>query len=110
MSHPDPSPGRCPCNGPAPEDGGVGSAPRDLPRVPLSALTAGGSAVLCHVGNGAEVSDRLADLGFVPGTRVRVVRLAPLGDPIELCLRGTHFCLRSDEADTIWVHPARGRP
>jgi ferrous iron transport protein A len=45
------------------------------------------------------------ELGFVPGTTVTLVRRAPMGDPIELRLRGTHFSIRNSEADRIDVDP-----
>jgi ferrous iron transport protein A len=48
---------------------------------------------------------RLMDLGLVPGTRVRLVRTAPLGDPLELVVRGTHLSLRRSEAGRVHVEP-----
>jgi Fe2+ transport system protein FeoA len=42
----------------------------------------------------ARVSRRLVELGLVPGTQVSVVRRGPLGDPIELELRGYRLCVR----------------
>ena len=48
-------------------------------------------------------SRRLADLGFVPGTRVRVIRRAPLGDPVELELRGFRVCLRRADLGSVYV-------
>jgi ferrous iron transport protein A len=46
---------------------------------------------------------RLMELGLVPGTRVEVLRRAPLGDPIELRLREIHLSLRRSEAAFIHV-------
>jgi ferrous iron transport protein A len=46
---------------------------------------------------------RLMELGLVPGTGVRVVRRAPLGDPIELEVRGVRLALRRSEARLIHV-------
>jgi ferrous iron transport protein A len=46
---------------------------------------------------------RLMELGLVPGTRVEVLRRAPLGDPIELRLREIHLSLRRSEAAYIHV-------
>ena len=43
------------------------------------------------------------DMGVVAGTPVQVERVAPLGDPIELKLKGFHLSLRRDEAGSIWV-------
>jgi Fe2+ transport system protein FeoA len=42
----------------------------------------------------AEVPKRLRELGFVPGTKVTLVRRGAMGDPIELELRGFRMCLR----------------
>ena len=46
---------------------------------------------------------RLLDLGFVPGTKIQVLRSAPLGDPTVYSLRGTELCLRRAEAERISV-------
>lgn len=46
---------------------------------------------------------RLRDLGFHPGTSVRCVRRAPLGDPRIYELRGVQLCLRSTEAGLVQV-------
>ena len=62
-----------------------------------------------HVDPGSPVSRRLLDLGFVPGTRVRVLRRAPLGDPTVYELRGTQLCLRRSEAARVWVRPLAAR-
>lgn len=49
------------------------------------------------------MSRRLEDLGFVPGTRVRALRRAPLGDPTLYEVRGTQLCLRRSEALRVRV-------
>lgn len=49
---------------------------------------------------------RLLEMGFVPGTELRVVRLAPLGDPMQIELHGYHISLRRSEARAILVEPA----
>ena len=46
---------------------------------------------------------RLLEMGFVPGTSVRVVRLAPLRDPMEIELHGYHISLRRSDARSITV-------
>jgi Fe2+ transport system protein FeoA len=74
--------------------------------VRLAALAPGRVAVVVHVDAGDRVGRRLLDLGFVPQTRVLVVRRAPLGDPFEYELRGTRLCLRRSEASRILVRPA----
>lgn len=46
---------------------------------------------------------RLRELGFVPGTRVEVVRRAPLGEPIEIRLRESHIAMRNADAAFIAI-------
>ena len=46
---------------------------------------------------------RLMDMGFMPGTKVKVVRNAPLVDPIDLLLRGFHVSIRRHEAKGVEV-------
>ncbi len=73
--------------------------------VPLSSLAPDRPATVVSVDGSSQISRRLLDLGFVPDTEIRLVRRAPLGDPIEFELRGCLFCLRRSEADQIWVRP-----
>ncbi len=49
------------------------------------------------------VNKRIADMGVVPGTTVEVQRVAPLGDPIDVKLKGYHLSLRKEEASKIMV-------
>lgn len=49
---------------------------------------------------------RLREMGLLPGTRVTLVRTAPLGDPLEIKVRGYHLTLRKSEAEHIVVEPA----
>ena len=46
---------------------------------------------------------RLMEMGLVPGAPVRVVKAAPLGDPIQICIRNYHLALRRAEAQAIEV-------
>ena len=71
----------------------------------LADLEPGAGARVAAVDAGSAVGRRLLDLGFVPGTEVRVVRRAPLGDPVEYELRGYRLCLRRSEALRIRVEP-----
>jgi ferrous iron transport protein A len=52
---------------------------------------------------------RLADLGFVPGTRLRIIRLAPLRDPIEIEIRDTRVCARREELAALFAVPEDGK-
>lgn len=49
------------------------------------------------------VALRLMELGMVPGAAVRVIKCAPLGDPIQICVRNYHLALRRNEARAITV-------
>ncbi len=51
------------------------------------------------------LSRRLMEMGLLPGTKIRVVRVAPLGDPIELRVRNYSLSLRRVEAAKIAVRP-----
>ena len=50
---------------------------------------------------------RLLEMGILEGTEIEVVRLAPLGDPIEIELRGYHLSIRKSEAEQIEIAPRR---
>ena len=72
----------------------------------LSELTAGSSAVVREVPKSGPASLRLREMGLLVGTRITLVRTAPLGDPIEIKLRGYHLTLRKSEAEHILLDPA----
>jgi Fe2+ transport system protein FeoA len=46
---------------------------------------------------------RLLDMGATPGTKIEVIKIAPLGDPVGIKVRGYHLSLRKDEASVISV-------
>ena len=71
-------------------------------------LAAGSRARVCGHPGAGELPPRLADLGFVGGTEIAVIRVAPLGDPVELELRGYRLCLRRDALERVCVIPHRG--
>jgi Fe2+ transport system protein FeoA len=78
--------------------------------VRLSELEVGSAGRLCrHVG-APPAPARLADLGFVPDTSVRVLRRAPLGDPIEVEIRGYRVCLRRADLARLCVVPEPAAP
>jgi Fe2+ transport system protein FeoA len=69
----------------------------------LASLPPGGSAVVRGVYGSRSVARRLMELGLVPGTRVRLARVAPLGDPIELHVRNYALSIRKAEAQAIEI-------
>ncbi len=74
----------------------------------LDALVVGGRAQVVSVEATEPIRGRLLDLGFVPGTEVRLRSRAPLGDPAVYELRGSRMCLRRGEAQQIWVQRLDG--
>ncbi len=56
-----------------------------------------------HVAGEGSFRRRLMELGLVPGTRVEVIGIAPLGDPMELLLRGGSLSIRRAEAEGVAV-------
>jgi len=73
---------------------------------PLSALKVGTSAVVREYPKTGAAFVRLREMGLLVGTKVTLVRTAPLGDPLELKVRGYHLTLRKSEADHVMVEPA----
>ena len=72
----------------------------------LSELAVGESACVAAVDGEGVVMVRLLEMGFVPGTPVRLVKTAPLGDPLQFELRGYHISLRRAEAARIRIEPS----
>ena len=69
----------------------------------LAELKPGERARVASVGGEHDAARRLMDLGLIRGTTVEVVRRAPLGDPLEVKLRGFMLTLRRSEAEHITV-------
>jgi len=74
-----------------------------MTRYALSELKPKERGTIVKVGGGGPVHRRILDMGVVPGTEVEIVRVAPLGDPVELLIRGYHLSLRKEEAREILV-------
>ena len=69
----------------------------------LDILPLGRDAVITSVGGEGPLRCRLLDMGLIPKTAVRVEKVAPLGDPIELRVRGYSLSLRKEDARNIEV-------
>ena len=82
--------------------------PISVAQVPLHELKVGQRGIVVHVKGKGPVKRRMMDMGLVPGTEVRVVRVAPLGDPIEFELKGYSLSLRKSEARNITVEVSTG--
>ncbi|MFT3829661.1 MAG: FeoA family protein [Opitutaceae bacterium] len=69
----------------------------------LSDLVPGGVAVIRRIPSAGGVFLRLREMGVLPGTNVKLLRVAPLGDPLEIQVRGYNLSLRRAEAAAIEV-------
>ena len=69
----------------------------------LNELKVGESAVITAVGGEGALRCRLLDRGLIPRTRVTLQKVAPMGDPIEMMVRGYELTLRVDDAKKIEV-------
>ena len=69
----------------------------------LAHLPVGVPARVVAVNGLGAITRRLMEMGVVPGARIRVIKAAPLGDPLEVRVRGYHLALRRTEARTISV-------
>lgn len=69
----------------------------------LTALPHGAEARVVAIEGSGTGTLRLMEMGVVPGASISVVRAAPLGDPLQICLRNYHLALRRVDADKITV-------
>ena len=80
----------------------VDDAP-EVPLRPLSECAPGYRGIVRAVLARGPYRRRLADMGIGRGVVIEVDRVAPLGDPLDVKVRGYHLCLRKEEASTIMV-------
>lgn len=69
----------------------------------LRELIPGESGTVISIGEKGPMRRRLMDMGVTPGTSIKVIKVAPLGDPIEINIRGYELSLRKDEAQNIVI-------
>ncbi len=69
----------------------------------LDSLKVGDRCTVKSVGGGGELRIRLLDMGIIPGTDIEIVKFAPMGDPVQIRLRGYELTLRSSECADIEV-------
>lgn len=71
----------------------------------LNELSIGKTARIVTVGGEGSLRCRLLDMGLIPKTLVTMQKVAPLGDPIEIRLRGYELTLRKEDAEKITITP-----
>ena len=71
----------------------------------LDKLSIGGSGTITAVGGEGALRCRLLDMGLIPHTKVTLQKVAPMGDPIEIRVRGYELTLRIEDARKIEIVP-----
>jgi len=69
----------------------------------LSELKPGEKGIILRVEGSGATKRRILDMGLVRGTEIKVIRRAPLGDPVEFLLKGYNLSLRKSEGDNVYV-------
>lgn len=69
----------------------------------LDKLPIGKTAKIVSVGGEGALRLRLLDMGLIPKTSVKIIKVAPMGDPIELFIRGYSLTIRLDDAKKIEI-------
>ena len=78
-------------------------AEEDQKKIPLSELPVGHSAIVTDIFSANETKRRLMDMGITKGTSIYVRKVAPLGDPVEVTVRGYELSLRKADAEMIVI-------
>lgn len=71
--------------------------------VSLKELKPNDSGTIKSIGGAGPIRRRLMDMGITPGARITMRKVAPLGDPIEITIRGYELSIRKAEADQVTV-------
>jgi len=84
--------------------------PKNLREVPsteallsLEDMPLRAKATIVRVGGERAFRRRLMELGLIPGTEISVENIAPMGDPLELSVRGCRLSIRRRQARAVWV-------
>ena len=75
----------------------------------LDLLPLGQEAVITAVGGAGALRLRLLDMGLIPRTKVTVQKIAPMGDPMEIRVRGYELTLRLEDARKIELEEGSGK-
>lgn len=69
----------------------------------LNEVPVGGVCVVAKLNGEGKLRRRIMDMGITKGVKIKVVKIAPLGDPMELNVRGYELSIRKNEAESIEV-------
>jgi len=73
----------------------------------LSDMREGQRATIVRIGGSGPLRRRILEMGILKGTEIRVEKYAPLRDPLEIVVKGSHLSLRVEEASQITVEKVR---
>lgn len=76
---------------------------KNMNTITLDQLKPGEKGKIARIGNAGPITRRITDMGVVKGTPIEVIKVAPLGDPIEIKVKGYNLSLRKEEAVNITV-------
>lgn len=71
--------------------------------ITINDLSVGAEGTITEVGGEGVLRLRFLDMGLIPGTRIRIQKIAPLGDPIQILIRGYELTIRREDASKIFV-------
>ena len=81
-----------------------------MKRITLNTLQPGEYGIVDHIeSTKSAIRQRLLEMGLTKGTSIELVRFAPMGDPIEIAVRGYRLSLRRVEAETVVVEKSQDR-
>ena len=69
----------------------------------LKDMKPGESARVTAIGEKGQLRRRIMDMGITPGVELKVIKVAPLGDPVELTVRGYELSIRKNDAECVQV-------
>jgi ferrous iron transport protein A len=72
-------------------------------KMTLDKLPIGKEAIIEKVGGEGDLRLRFLDMGIIPHTKVKMQKIAPMGDPVEILIRGYELTLRKDDASKITI-------
>lgn len=84
-------------------------SPTPVPKMTLNEFKPGQKGRIAKIRAQAGIQKRILEMGVIPGSLVEVERVAPLGDPLQIKIKGYHLTLRREEAQGIEVVPV-GEP
>lgn len=71
--------------------------------ISLDSIAPGNTCIVQEISGEGAVRTRMMDMGLIKGTEIKVIRVAPLGDPIEFEVKGYNLSLRKNEARRVMV-------